>query len=152
MGLDMYLERRELIKSNGGSMYECATNPLIRTVEITSVGYWRKAYELNKFICDITNEEDYDYGLDVYLSNENINKIIIEARARIKEITYEIELLKRKQQDKRIKRKETELNIKRQIQDRERELSGWKSANEIFTKAKADLEKNENVSYYYSRS
>ncbi len=150
MGLDMYLERRELIKKNDGSIYECATNPLIRTVEITSVGYWRKKEELDNFIADITGDTDYSNCRDWYISYEKIEQIIDKANERIAKIPQEIELAKHQQQDKRISDK-TKLKIKWEISDKEWELSGWESAKEIFTKAKADLEKNKNVDYYYSR-
>ena len=156
MGLDMYLERRRLISSNyeqGGSSYDVKHNPLIRTVEITSVGYWRKKYELDNYISEIAQEAEYSNCVDIYIDETMCENIVNKAKDRIKELTQEIANLQKRLEDKRLSpNSKLTYDIKCKIGDAEWELNGWEDAKEVFQKAYEDYNQNyKTVDYYFHR-
>ena len=153
MGLDMYLERRKELSNNGGSCYNLKTNPLVRTVEITSVGYWRKAYDLDQIIADATQTDVDDNCRYIYIDEDAARYIIEEVEEQIETLKEELSNLKQK-----LNRKNLNEDNKKIIETKIDNIENWnlddlENAKEVFSKVLEEYagEDGGDIDFWYHR-
>lgn len=150
MGLDMYLEKRKELSNNGGSCYNLRTNPLVKTVEITSVGYWRKAYDLDETIARATDTDADENCRYIYVDYDAMQEIVNEAESYIEDITEDLNELNERlagMSEEQIRNSPTQ----QKIDDLKWDLADWEDARDIFTKCMKELEDDSSLDFYYYR-